>query len=217
MRHLIALGLPAVMLAAAHAEPAVFSDGFDPPVPVGCPAQIDPDGTPRNRLTISDVGYTVLQYTRTRVPLDDYAVTYSYNGPGAGPVLPWPSMTASSPTFKAFRMDSYIGLRFTTPELPQPGFATTLKVPTGIGSPRVTLSISRACGDFSDYLPAPGCVVVGPVPDSSVLYQWFGQQGSSACPLQPGTTYYLNAMYTDPGDRSRCTSSGQTCQLAVWR
>jgi hypothetical protein len=111
-------------------------------------------------------------------------------------------------------MDSYVGLRFTTPAVPARGFATTLKIPTAIGSPRVTMAISRACGDFAKYLPAPGCLVVGPVPDSSVLYQHFSP---GACELQPATTYYLNAMYTDTTDRTRCTSTAPTCQLGVWR
>jgi hypothetical protein len=205
--------VPQRMTAFADLDPnlPLFMDGFDG---YDCRDTITPDGTQRHRLHISNVAYTAQRYTRTGVRLDDYSATYSYNDATPGPILPWPGLTGSAPTWVAFRMDSYIGLRFVTPAVPAPGFATTLKVPTGIGSPRVTMAISRACGDFSHYLPSPGCLVVGPVPDSSVLYQHFGP---GACELRPGTTYYQNMMYTDPIDRSRCTSNAPTCQLAVWR
>jgi hypothetical protein len=235
MRYLIALCLLILilMLAAAHAAPpkfgkvagasastaapvaTLFADGFDG---FGCHATINPDGIERHRVTVSDVGYTAQQLTRARVQLDDYGLTFSYNSAAPGPVLPWPGLTGSAPTVKAFRMDSYVAWRFTTPAQPPAGFATTVKIPSGVGSPRVTLSISRACGDFSKYLPAPGCLVVGPPPDDSVLYQYFAPPGSAACPLKPGTTYYMNAMFTDTTDRTRCTfSPGQTCRLAIWR
>lgn len=210
---------PVTHIAGIASLPSVdqtlFADGFDG---FGCRSTINPDGVTRTRLTVSDVGYGAQQYTRTRVVLDDYAATYSYNSAAPGPQLPWPGLTGSAPTWKAFRMDSYIGLRFTTPATPQAGFATTVKIPTAVGSPRVTMAISLACGDFSKHLPAPGCLVVGPPPDQPVLYQYFAPPGSGACPLKSGTTYYLNAMYTDTTDRTRCTmSSGAVCRLAIWR
>lgn len=193
----------------------IFADGFDG---FACNDTINPDGVLRYRIKNSDVGYTAQQLTRYRVQLDDYSATYSYNSAVPGPLLPWPGLTGSAPTIKSFKMNSYVGWRFITPTNPAPGFATTLKIPTGVGSPRVTMSVSKGCGDFYKYLPAPGCLVVGPVPDSSVLYQYFAPPDSAACPLQPGTTYYLNAMYTDTTDRTRCTySPGTTCRLAIWR
>lgn len=192
----------------------IFSDGFDATAPIGCTTTINPDGVIRTRLATSAVGYGAQQITRPHIILTEWDNVYGYNGLEIGQPVPWPGVTGSAPTFQSFRMDSYIALHFATPFAPEPGFASTFKIPTAIGSPPVTIAISRACGDFSQWLPSPRCVATSPANDQPILYYHFGQ---GACELQPATDYYLNIMYPDTLDRTRCTSLGLSCHLAAWR
>ncbi len=203
-------------LTLSQLSPSIFADGFDPPLPIGCPSSfIATDGVKRSRLLTSAVGYGAMQVTRPAVDLLEWDRVYGYNNATPGPPHAWPGVTGSAPTVKAFRMDSYVALHFKAPANPEAGLAGSFSIPTGVGSPPVTLAISRACADFAHYLPAPGCVVTSPQGDAPVLYWHFGAVG--ACALPPGTDLYFNWMYPNTTDRTRCTSASPTCRIAVWR
>jgi hypothetical protein len=206
-------------LLAASPSPTIFANGFDSPLPVGCPASIIVDGTVRPRLLTSPVGYGALLVTRPAVQLTEYVNVYGYNNAQPGPPAAWPGVTGSAPTFVNARSDSWIALHFRTPDAPAFGMAGTYVIPTAIGSPPITASISLACGDFSRYLTAPGCVGTMPASDQPFLYWHFAAPGAAACPLQPSTDYYMNIIYRDPADRARCTPThtGVACRMPVWR
>lgn len=194
--------LASTFAARVHAQVAapIFANGFDSPIPVGCPSTINPDGIVRTRLTVSNIAYGASMSTRAGVKLDEYGAVYSYNGSAPGPVLPFPGLTGSAPRFMAFRKTSYIGLRFTVPQAMDPRSAGRWMAPTAYpGSLPITMSISRACGDFARYLPTPGCVVKGiPAADAQLVFWTFSHASPlTSCVLTPGV-YYLNIIQSDP-------------------
>lgn len=196
----------------------LFANGFDPPMPIGCPSTIAPDGVQRMRVLSSSVAYTAQQIVRGNVSLTEWDNVYGYNGNDPGPPHPWPGVAGSSPTLKTFKTTSWAALHFRTPAVPEHGFASNFKVPTAIGSPPITVAISRACGDFGQYVPNAACVAANqPSGDQSILYYYFGAPTLTACALQPGADYWLNMMFTDPSNHARCYGGGATCPLALWR
>jgi hypothetical protein len=100
----------------------------------------------------------------------------------------------------AFRQTSYIGLHFVIPQGMDPRSAGRWMAPTAYpGSLPITMSISRACGDFARYLPTPGCVARNvPAADTPIITWTFSHASpNTSCVLTPGD-YYLNIIQTDP-------------------
>lgn len=206
-------------LFLSQTEPGtIFANGFDPPVPVGCPASVTLDGIPRTRLTVSNIAYGASLTTRPAVRLDEYGAVYSYNSGAPGPVLPFPGLAGSAPRYMAFRPSSYIGLRFTVPADIDPRSAGRWMAPSAWpGSLPITVAVSSACGDFSAHLPSTGCRVQGvPAADAQLVFWTLsGASPATSCVLRPGGVYYLNIAQTDPGKQPAC--SGNVCQApAAW-
>jgi len=217
---LLALALVAVAGARAQ-QPSIFTNGFDPPIPVGCPASIEtPQGT-LTRITTTQLRYSAQGATKPVVWLTEWDNVWGHGTVDPRePVTPWPGVGGSAPVFLSFKRGNYVGIHFRTPDVVDPRLASKFVNPTAIASPNVTFAISRACGDFAKYLPTPGCLRKDvPSADTDfVIWQFAGTSPATACNLKPATDYYVNMMLTDRNSTLECSAGpAGVCQIAAWR
>lgn len=187
---------------------ALFADGFDPPPPAGCPQTINLDGVVKTLAKRSGIDYTLFGYARANVDLSEWNNIWGYNNSDPPPPLAWPGVSGSQPIIKTFRRDDYLCAHFRTGNAP---FSVPLLNPTAYASPDLTVSVSSVGGDFSRYLPTPGCLKQN-VPNADVQIA-FIQSGTTnptkACNVQPNTDYYINIYSIG------CTRTN--CPISPWR
>jgi hypothetical protein len=219
MRNLIisSLMLLSISVDASPLSDTIYADGFENLYV--CPAVVvGRDGEDRTRLVRSDVLYSALHYRRSAVWLLEYDSVWGYNNSLPGPPEPWPGVTGSSPIIAAFRRGSYVSLHFKTPPAPAVGLAGTYRNPTAEPGNPLTMAISRACGDFSNHLPTPGCLRENvPANDERMVYWQFATTSpSTACNLEPNTDYYISIMQTDVDSQAKCHAPS-ICPASAWR
>lgn len=124
----------------------------------------------------------------------------------SNPPPPWPGPYGAAVSISVPKK-GYLAMEFTVP----PGFLASYGDQKIYGGYNVgesggtigvgySMSISRACGDFSD--PAspgstvlPGCRKNLPGADAGVT--WSNFASGAACELEDGATYYLNIIFAD--------------------
>jgi hypothetical protein len=75
------------------------------------------------------------------------------------------------------------------------------------------MAISRTCGDFSEDLPAPGCLA-SDVPYDGLLVHWsLGGDPAPWCTLESDSDYYVNITIANPESDSACL--GTTCPVGA--
>lgn len=131
---------------------------------------------------------------------------------------PFPGATGNS---EVLHLDTgkYAAIKFTTPSSLNSGHSGRYKLEDagafpGIKTARSHWSISQCPGEFNPNNLADGCHVEYTKP-GWILMKWRGPDNTSVkgCELQPGTTYYLNMLYSDsqfsfPPDPKDCGSKG---------
>lgn len=215
IRFTFALALPCLAgtaFAQSYLNDALFADSFE--VMGACPAQINTPNGARALLYRSDISYGVTQPKRANMNLDQWDNLWGYNNT-TSPMTPWPGVGGASPVVLAFRRGSYFGAHFKTPSVAA-GMSGNFVNPSFFGGPNVTMAISTVCGDFSNYLPTPGCLREDvPTSDANlVLWKFTSNASDHWCNLQPDTHYYVNIKNTDPTSNLECPPNRGTCPVA---
>ena len=218
---ILTTALPA--MAGPLQDDGLFADGFDEST--DCPAIIETPAGPRTRVLRADISYGVYQAQRRGVDITEWDGLWGYNSV-TGPVTPWPGVGGAAPVIRVFPRDGYIAAHFRTPDSGSPLRSGGFLNPSYVAGPNVVMAISRRCGDFTEHLDTPGCLVstqYGSPPWTGVptadmpLVQW--KQTPSAptawCNLRPGTDYWVNAMFADPLDTENCRASATNCVLGT--
>jgi len=201
--------------AASPWGEVVFADAFEGLAT--CPSTVlVPDGTTRTRLFNSNISYGVFPPFRPAAYLGEYDNIWGHNTPYDG-VTAWPGVAGAAPVIKEFHRWNYIAAHFRTPSTVSPGFASRFVNPTAIGGPNSTMAISRACGDFANHLPTPGCLSRDvPTADAQMVYWQFSTWSpQTACNLETDTDYYVNIIQSDEDSHTEC--AGDICPVAPWR
>lgn len=219
--------LASAISGTAHAGPLVddglFADGFDEST--DCAATIETPAGPRTRVLRADISYGVYQAQRRNVDITEWDGLWGYNSV-TGPVTPWPGVGGAAPVIRVFPRDGYIAAHFRTPDSGGPLRSGGFLNPSYVAGPNVVMAISRRCGDFTEHLDTPGCLVstqYGSPPWTGVptadmpLAQWKQTPTAPAawCNLQPETDYWVNVMFADPLDTENCRASATNCVLGT--
>lgn len=195
-------------IAMAATQPdAIFKDGFQFNS-AACPIIIDPgDGLFRTLLLRGNITYGVYQAQRPNVDLTEFDNVWGHNS-ATDSGTPWPGVGGAAPVIRNASTLSYVSARFEVPlgtRSSANGFfshPSYIAPPAGPGGERqrLTMAISQQCGDFTDYLPTPGCLVENVPASDAVLTRWklTANAPGSQCNLWPGGAYYVNMMFTDP-------------------
>jgi len=119
--------------------------------------------------------------------------------------------------FKQFHRWNYVAAHFHTPATVPPGMYGSYVNPASVASPYTTISISRACGDFAQQLPSPGCLArdVPSADTRTIFWQFNTSSPTIACDLRPDTDYYINVIQADAVYDPAC--SGDVCTMSPWR
>jgi hypothetical protein len=189
--------------APALAGDFIFANGFEGGV---CVSEIGlPDGVRTRQLT-GDIGYGP-PGTRPNVSLTEWDYLWGFASATDQAPEPWPGLVHSTPYIRNFQKWGYVGLHFRTSAGPDGLWGRFWTYPPG--APAITMAISRVCGDFSEALPAEGCLA-SRVPFDGLLVSWrLGTGPATWCPLEPDSDYYVNITIADPESDAAC--SGATC------
>jgi hypothetical protein len=213
----------AVLSLALAAEPdRIYMDGFE--LMSSCEAAIETPVGPRERLLHAAVSYGVYQAQRPNVDLTEWRNIWGHNST-TDLGTPWPGVGGAAPVIRLFPRWGYIAAHFRTPD-DVAGMSGHLDNPSYVAGPNVIMAISAKCGDFTQYLPTPGCRAdagIGDPPWSGVptadkpLVPWKFSPNApgSQCNLQPGRDYYVNLMFADPADPINCRAAFPNCVLGT--
>ena len=206
-----------LMTALATTWDPIAADGFN----TSCPYRINSAWGTRTRIPATDVGYGINpQGFRFGSDFSEYDNIWGFNNAfPSSIVVPWPGVSGSSPYFSMSRV-GYFGARFTTTEAPTaPGYFIYGNYG---GSIPISISISRACGDFNGDPSVNACYVSNHPSDDGTTLRWQFGTGISPyrCYLQPDTEYYLNVMFTDPHPTDpnlaqKCASASSVCTVLL--
>jgi hypothetical protein len=185
----------------------IFANGFEGGV---CPSEITlPDGV-RTRQLVGDIGYGP-PGTRENVSLTEWDYIWGFATANDAAPEPWPGVLHSTPYVRNFQRWGYVGLHFRTSSGPDGLWGRFSTYPPN--APAITMSISRTCGDFSENLPAQGCLASDVPFDGLLVSWWLGTGPATWCPLEPESEYYVNITIADPQSDAACHDA--TCYVGA--
>lgn len=178
---------------------------------------IDTPKGQRTRLIEADISYGAYPDKRTKVDVTKWEPVFGYNDKLAQPPpVAWPGITGASPVFHGFKRYNFIAIKFRTPAHVT-GAKGRFTNPSYVFGPPITMAISTSCGDFSEHLPTPGCLVENVYTSDDNLVGWKFTQNApnDQCNLSPNTDYYVNIMLADPESTHQCNKGATTCMVGV--
>lgn len=177
-----------------------------PPPPDACTG---PEGL--TRLTRSNVTYGAVGATpRYNVDLTEWNNIWGHATSNDAMTL-WPGVNGAGPVIRAFKRHGFLAAHFNTGGYDVPTYGV-IAYASNIGGPNVDIRISQTCGDFSEDVADPACLVQAASDDSPAIRWKFGTGNTgSYCNLQPNTDYYINIKYHDPASAIECPVGANAC------
>ena len=199
---------------SASAAGTTASIAVSPASAGSCPTTITTQYGTRTLQTTSAISYGAYPQQRPSVDLSQWDNIWGHNSVSdAG--TPWPGVGGSSPVLRSFGRGNYVGAHFRTTS--STSVSGNFSNPTLAAGPNATMAISTVCGDFSDHLPTPGCLVTNVATADANLVRWkmTANNPSGSCNLQPNTDYYVNWMLHDATSDTECPAGSTTCNLSA--
>lgn len=202
--------LAAIIATSASAAPvgSIFRNGFDPPIPPGCPATITVvDGTTRTLLRSGRVTYGPIGVRARVADLTTWDGIWGHGSP-TDPVTAWPGVGGAAPVIRAFPKNAYVCAKFTTFPVMTTANSGSFTNPSYVNGPNLTMAITKTPAAIMQGLPSPGAIQRDVPTSDANLVSWKGGYNAPAswANLEPSTTYYVVLYVTNPASVTGTTT-----------